>query len=89
MKALLQQIDPSYYRFVQLLIADAELEQLHQWRVDVKRRSKIPLGMSRVPDRSRADPHRDQHFDRGVTIEPLRGPRARHPKGDGNRAAVC
>jgi hypothetical protein len=53
MKEPLQQIDPDYYRFVQLLIAQAELKQLHQWRVDVKRRSKIPLGMSRAPDRSR------------------------------------
>ena len=53
MKEPLQQIDPDYYRFVQLLIAQAELEQLGQWRVDVKRRSKIPLGMSRASDRSR------------------------------------
>jgi hypothetical protein len=53
MKALLQQVDPDYYRFVQLLIAHAELEQLRQWRFDVERRSKIPLGMSRAPDRSR------------------------------------
>ena len=53
MKEPLQQIGPDYYRFVQLLIAQAELEQLHQWRVDVERRSKMPLGMSRAPDRSR------------------------------------
>ncbi len=53
MKELLQQIDPDYYRFVQLLIAHAELKQVRQWRVDVKRRSKIPLGMSRAPDRYR------------------------------------
>jgi hypothetical protein len=53
MKELLQQIDPDYYRFVQLLIAHAELKQLRQWRVDVKRRSQIPLGMSRALDRSR------------------------------------
>jgi len=88
MKQLLQQIDPDYYRFVQLLIAHAELKHLVQWRVDVKRRSKIPLGMSRAPDRSRADPHRNQHFSGAIAIEQLRGPRARHPKGDGMRAAV-
>jgi hypothetical protein len=86
MKELLQQIDPDYYRFVQLLIAHAEFEQLRQWRVDVMRRSKIPLGMSRAPARSRADPHRKQHFSGGV--EQLRGPRARNPKGGEIRAAV-
>jgi hypothetical protein len=53
MKKLLQQMDADYYRFVQLLIAHAELKQLRQWRIDVKRRSKIPLGMSRAPDSSR------------------------------------
>jgi hypothetical protein len=53
MKELLQQIDPDYYRFVQLVIARAELKKLREWRVDVERRSKIPLGMSRAPDRSR------------------------------------
>jgi hypothetical protein len=53
MKKLLQQMDADYYRFVQLLIAHAEFKQLRQWRIDVKRRSKIPLGMSRAPDRSR------------------------------------
>jgi hypothetical protein len=53
MKELLQEIDPDYYRFVQLLIARAELKQSRQWRADVKRRSKIPLGMSRTPDSSR------------------------------------
>jgi hypothetical protein len=88
MKELLQQIGPDYYRFVQLLIARAELRQLRQWRVDVKRRSKIPLGMSRAPDKSRTDPRRNQSFSGGITIEQLRGPRARHPKGDGIRAAV-
>jgi len=88
MKELLQQIDPNYYRFVQLLIAHAEFMQLRQWRVDVKRRSKIPLGMSCAPDKSRADPHRKQQFVRGVAIEQPRGPRARHHKGDGIRAAV-
>jgi len=81
MRKLLQQIDPDYYRYVQLLIAHAELEQLRQWRVDVKRRSKIPLGMSRAPDKSCADPHRQRHFSGGVAIERLRGPRARRPKG--------
>jgi hypothetical protein len=53
MRKLLQQPGPDYYRFVQLLISRAELEQLRQWRVEVKRRSKIPLGMARAPDRSR------------------------------------
>jgi len=53
MKELLQQIDPDYYRFVRLLIAHAELDQLRQWRTDVERRSKIPLGMSRARDKSR------------------------------------
>ena len=87
MKELLQQIGPDYYRFVQLLIAQAELKQLRQWRIDVKKRSKIPLGMSRAaPDRSRADPHRKQHFSGGVAQ--LRGPRARNPKVDEIRAAV-
>jgi hypothetical protein len=63
MKELLEQIDPDYYRFLRLLIAQAEIQQLPQWRVDVMRRSKIPLGMSRAPDESRADPHhRNQHF---------------------------
>jgi hypothetical protein len=36
MKELLQQVDPDYYRSVQLVIVHAELEQLRQWRVDVK-----------------------------------------------------
>jgi len=53
MKELLRRIDSDYYRFVQLLIAHAELEQLRQWRVDVQRRSKIPLGLSRALDSSR------------------------------------
>jgi hypothetical protein len=53
MTQLLQQMDADYYRFVQLLIEHAELKQLRQWRIDVKRRSKIPLGMSRAPDKSR------------------------------------
>jgi hypothetical protein len=88
MKELLQQIDPHYYRFMQLLIAHAELKQLRQWRVDVKRRSKIPLGMSCAPDKSRGDPHRKQQFDRVIAIERLRGPRVRHHKGDGIRATV-
>jgi hypothetical protein len=47
MKELLQQIDTDYYRSVQLLIAQAEVERLRNWRVDVERRSKIPLGVSR------------------------------------------
>jgi hypothetical protein len=54
MREALQQIDPDYYRSARLLIARAELEQLRQWRsalLDVERRSKIPLGMSRSPDR--------------------------------------
>jgi hypothetical protein len=88
MKELLQQIDPEYYRFVQVLIAHAEIKQLRQWRVDVKRRSKIPLGMSRAPDRSRVDPHRNQHSSSKIAIEQPRGPRARHPKGDGIRAEL-
>ncbi len=46
MKELLQQIDPNYYRSVQLLIAQAEIERLRNWRVEVGARSKIPLGMS-------------------------------------------
>jgi hypothetical protein len=50
MKKLLQQIDPDYYRSVQLLIAHAELKQLREWRAGVKRRSKIPLGMYRSLD---------------------------------------
>jgi hypothetical protein len=82
MKELLQQIEPDYYRFVQLLIAHAELKQLRQWRVDVKRRSKIPLGVMRAPDKSRADCHRNRnrHFSGAIAIEQLRGPRARHPR---------
>lgn len=52
MKELLQQIDPDYYRSVQLVIAHTELKQLRQWRIGVKRRSKIPLGMCRSPDSS-------------------------------------
>ncbi len=54
MQDLLQQIDPNYYRSARLLIVRAELEQLRHGRsvfVDVERRSKIPLGMSRSPDR--------------------------------------
>jgi hypothetical protein len=52
MQELLEYIDPDYYRSARLLIARAELEQLRQGRsvfVDVERRSKIPLGMSRSP----------------------------------------
>jgi hypothetical protein len=56
MKKLLQQIDPDYYRSVQLLIAHAELRQLREWRAGVKRRSKIPLGMCRSPDTSQRVP---------------------------------
>jgi hypothetical protein len=89
MKELLQQIERDYYRFVQLLIAHAELEQLGQWRIDVKRRSTIPLGMTRAPDKSRPDRNRNRnrnrHFNGGVAIEQLRDPRTRHPKGDGIR----
>jgi hypothetical protein len=88
MKELLRQIGPDYYRFVQLLIARAEFRQSHQWRVDVERRCKIPLGMSRTPDKFRADPHRHQSFSGGIAIEQLRDPRARHPKGHGIRAAI-
>ena len=88
MKELLQQIDPDYYRFVQLLIARTELKQLRQWRVDVRRRSKIPLGMSRAPDKSRADLRRNKQFSSGIANEQLRVPRARLPKEDGIRAAV-
>jgi hypothetical protein len=79
MKEPLQQIGPDYYRFVQLLIAHAEFKQLDQWRVDVRKRSQIPLGMSRAPDKSRADPHRNQHFSGRITIGQPRGPRARPP----------
>ena len=53
MQELLRQVDPDYYRSARLLIVRAELEQLRQGRsvfVDVERRSKIPLGMSRSPD---------------------------------------
>ena len=53
MRELLQQIDPDYYRSVRLLIAQAEIERLRNWRVDVRRRSKIPLGMSRPRDIAR------------------------------------
>jgi hypothetical protein len=49
---------PDYYRFVQLLIAHVELEHSRQWRIDVRRRSKIPLGMCRSPDSSRQVPGR-------------------------------
>jgi hypothetical protein len=45
MKDPLQQIDPDYYRSVQLLIVHADLEQLHLWRGCVKRRGKIPRPM--------------------------------------------
>jgi hypothetical protein len=79
MKELLQEIGRDYYRFVQLLIAHAEFKQLGQWRVDVKRRSQIPLGMSRAPDKSRVDPLRNQHFSGAIAIGQLRGPRARPP----------
>jgi hypothetical protein len=48
MKEYLQQIDPDYYRSVQLLIARAEIERERQWRVGMTRRSKIPLGMART-----------------------------------------
>jgi len=84
----LQQIHRDYYRFVQLLIAQAELKQLAQWHIDVEQRSKIPLGMSRIPNRSRPDPKCKQHSSGGVSIDRHRGPRARHPKGDENRSAV-
>ena len=84
----MQQFHSDYYRFVQSLIAQVELKQLTQWRIDVRQRSKIPLGTSRVPERSGPDPQRKQHFSGGVSIDRHRGPRARHPKGDENRAAV-
>jgi len=58
MKELLQQIDPDYYRSVQVVIAHAELKQLRQWRIGVKRRSKIPLGMRRSTDSSHQVPGR-------------------------------
>jgi hypothetical protein len=80
MKELLQQIGPDYYRFVQLLIAHAELKHLRQWRVDVKRRSNIPLGMSRTPDKSRADPPIAINISAvQLRSDQLRGPRARPP----------
>jgi hypothetical protein len=78
MKEPLQQIDPDYYRFVQLLIAEADIRQLRQWRVDVQRRSKIPLGMSRAPDKSRADPHRNQHFSGEIAHRTSRRPKPGH-----------
>jgi hypothetical protein len=71
MKEVLQEIDRDYYRAVRLLIVRAELEQLRQWPVDVERRSKIPLKMSRSPDSyghllMRAGI--DQSFSRDVNI---------------------
>jgi hypothetical protein len=56
MLELLHQIDSDYYRSARLLIARAELEQLRHRRsamADVDRRSKIPLGMSRLPEAPR------------------------------------
>ena len=44
MKELLQQVDPDYYRCVQLLIVHAELEQLRRWRAEVTRSRKTLLG---------------------------------------------
>lgn len=58
MKELLRQVAPDYYRFVQILIAHAELEQLRKWRIGVRRRSKIPLGMWLSLDSSRPLPGR-------------------------------
>src|SRR5258708_31922033 len=58
MKILMQQIEPDYYRTVQLVIAHAEFRQLRQWRVGAERRSKIPLGKWRSPDGSRQAPGR-------------------------------
>jgi len=53
MQELLHQIDSDYYRSARLLIVRAELEQLRHRRwamVEMDRRSKIPLGMSRSPE---------------------------------------
>ena len=53
MQDLLHQIDSDYYRSARLLIVRAELEQLRHRRstmVEVERRSKIPLGLSRSPE---------------------------------------
>jgi hypothetical protein len=58
MKEPLQQIDPDYYRSVQLLIVRVELKQLRQWRLGVNTRSKFPLGMWRSPDSSNPVPGR-------------------------------
>jgi hypothetical protein len=51
MQKLLQELDPDFYRATRLHIARVELEQLRQNRsvfADIERRSKIPLGMSRL-----------------------------------------
>ena len=59
MEELLYQIDSDYYRFARLLIVRAELEKLRHRRsamVDVDRRSKIPLGMSRSQDSFKRQP---------------------------------
>jgi len=59
MQELLHQIDTDYYRAAQLLIVHAELEHLRHRRAamaDVERRSKIPLGMTRLPDNWRRHP---------------------------------
>jgi hypothetical protein len=53
MQELLHQIDSDYYRSARLLIVRAELEQLRRRRsamADIDKRSKIPLGMSRLPE---------------------------------------
>jgi hypothetical protein len=55
MKELLRQVDPDYYRCVQLLIVHAELEQLRQWHAEVNRPSQILVGSANnsVPDAPR------------------------------------
>jgi hypothetical protein len=49
MKEPLQQIDPDYYRAVQLLIVQVELKQLRQWRVSAERRGSRRLVNCVIP----------------------------------------
>jgi hypothetical protein len=51
MQKLLLELDPDFYRETRLHIARVELEQLrqdHSAFADIERRSKIPLGISRL-----------------------------------------
>jgi hypothetical protein len=53
MPELLQELDPDFYRETRLHIARVELEQLRQDGsafAEIERRSKIPLGISRLGD---------------------------------------